>query len=338
MPLSSGRRARRGRRRPRRLRRAPRRSRSRSGVARLGLEEAQVQRLARASTRIAVALNSAVPERGSVASIVSTFVVDLVGEVQGHEREAGAQVRVERDRRLDRAAPRGDARAARRRRGRSARASSGETRSASPPTCSGELKPPVCTPVLYDSSRRPVVSRSGNSSSSRSTGGACSTAVNGAGAPRRGSSQSRAVQELVARVLLVRARPLDAAELLEPRVAHARVHRRERAQLVPDLLGDRCCRVGARGAARARTMISMSSRASPGGSSALRTRCTRRSLEVTVPSDSRTSRRSPAARRRRARRSSSGRCPGRRGGRARAAACARVSGRPPTAPGSRRST
>ena len=30
----------------------------------------------------------------------------------------------------------------------------------------------------------------------------------------------------------------------------------------------------------------MSSRASPGGSSALRTRCTRRSLLVTVPSDS----------------------------------------------------
>ena len=33
-------------------------------------------------------------------------------------------------------------------------------------------------------------------------------------------------------------------------------------------------------------MISMSSRASPGGSSALRTRCTRRSLFVTVPSAS----------------------------------------------------
>jgi hypothetical protein len=33
-------------------------------------------------------------------------------------------------------------------------------------------------------------------------------------------------------------------------------------------------------------MMSRSSRASPGGSSALRTRCTRRSLLVTVPSDS----------------------------------------------------
>ena len=33
-------------------------------------------------------------------------------------------------------------------------------------------------------------------------------------------------------------------------------------------------------------MIHMSSRASPGGSSALRTRCTRRSLFVTVPSAS----------------------------------------------------
>ena len=48
-----------------------------------------------------------------------------------------------------------------------------------------------------------------------------------------------AVDEERARVVLVRARPLDAAELLEPRVAHPCMHRRERAQLVPDVLGAR---------------------------------------------------------------------------------------------------
>ena len=55
----------------------------------------------------------------------------------------------------------------------------------------------------------------------------------------------------------------------------------------------------------------MSSRASPGGSSALRTRCTRRSLLVTVPSRLAPARRRRKARRRPARRSSSGRCPAR---------------------------
>ena len=39
--------------------------------------------------------------------------------------------------------------------------------------------------------------------------------------------------------ILVRARPLDAAELLEAGVAHAAVHRREGTQLVPHVLGDR---------------------------------------------------------------------------------------------------
>ena len=37
-------------------------------------------------------------------------------------------------------------------------------------------------------------------------------------------------------MILARARPLDSAELLEPAVAHAAVHRAERPQLVPDLL------------------------------------------------------------------------------------------------------
>ena len=42
-----------------------------------------------------------------------------------------------------------------------------------------------------------------------------------------------------AEALLVGARPLDAAELLELRVRHARVHRRQRAHLVPDVLAGR---------------------------------------------------------------------------------------------------
>ncbi len=42
------------------------------GVARLGSEQAEIHQIA--STRIAVALNSAVPDFGSTASIVSTFV------------------------------------------------------------------------------------------------------------------------------------------------------------------------------------------------------------------------------------------------------------------------
>ena len=58
------------------------------------------------STRIAVALNSAVPDFGSVALIVSTLVSHLVGEVQRHEREPGPQRRVDADRRDDAAAGR----------------------------------------------------------------------------------------------------------------------------------------------------------------------------------------------------------------------------------------
>src|SRR5207245_9562828 len=48
-----------------------------------------------------------------------------------------------------------------------------------------------------------------------------------------------AVEEELARVVVVVARPLKPAVLLETRVAHARVHRREPAHLVPDRLGVR---------------------------------------------------------------------------------------------------
>src|SRR5207249_2716956 len=48
-----------------------------------------------------------------------------------------------------------------------------------------------------------------------------------------------AVEEELARVVVVVARPLEPAVLLEPRVAHAGMHRREAAHLVPDHLGVR---------------------------------------------------------------------------------------------------
>src|SRR6516162_6177308 len=48
------------------------------GVGRLGVEQLQIHQTA--SSRIAVALNSAVPDFGSVASIVSTFVATSSGK------------------------------------------------------------------------------------------------------------------------------------------------------------------------------------------------------------------------------------------------------------------
>ncbi len=73
-------------------------------IRRLRREQAQVGHYT-ASTRMAVALNSAVPDFGSCASIVSTFVAHLVGEMQVHEREPRTQRVVVGRRRLDRAAP-----------------------------------------------------------------------------------------------------------------------------------------------------------------------------------------------------------------------------------------
>ena len=73
---------------------------------------------------------------------------------------------------------------------------------------------------------------------------------------------------------------------LEPGVAHPCMDRRERAQLVPDVLGRRASRARNRGADRARRRSRCRRGRTAGASYALRTRCTRRSLEVTVPSTS----------------------------------------------------
>ncbi len=74
-----------------------------------------------------------------------------------------------------------------------------------------------------------------------------------------------------------------------PRAARSSCPRcigRERSELVPDRLGRQPRPSRSRAGAASSVMIQMSSFALPGGSSALRTRWTRRSRFVTVPSDS----------------------------------------------------
>ena len=143
-----------------------------------------------------------------------------------------------------------------------------------------------CTPVLYESSRRPVVSRIGNSSSSSSIGGAHSagprTAPRG---PCKRLLPQPPVQERRAR---------DG-----PRSGTATGCRRAPPAARSSCRGASGTASAARPTpARASAGPSrgpgggeladdpVSSRAPPGGSSALRTRCTRRSLFVTVPSAS----------------------------------------------------
>ena len=158
------------------------------------------------------------------------------------------------------------------------------------------LAPPDRRRVAARSGRRCCTSRGGGRSSAgagtrrraRPRGGSCST-----GDERRGLGPASGivlpqprVQEQLARVLLVGARPLQAAELLEPPRSSSR-RASARASAARPRPPRRSASAQSAPSRRASSeMISMSSRASPGGSSALRTRWTRRSLEVTVPSDS----------------------------------------------------
>ena len=81
-----------------------------------------------------------------------------------------------------------------------------------------------------------VVRRMGYSASERLVrAGDARRPSNGAGVPSSGSAQRRACGTGEPVLLLVRARPLDTAQGLELLVAHAAMHRRERAQLVPGL-------------------------------------------------------------------------------------------------------
>ena len=149
------------------------------------------------STRIAVALNSAVPDLGSQASSVSTLVATWSGKCSVMKASPARSTSSmwtgtsSDPRRDDTFATSSSARPSR-------PASSGERLSVSGRR-NGVVYFPVCTPVLNESSRRPVVSRIGNSGDSSSTGGSCSTGVNGAGVPRLAgsSSHSRACRNRV---------------------------------------------------------------------------------------------------------------------------------------------
>ena len=120
-----------------------------------------------------------------------------------------------------------------------------------------------------------------------STGGSSSSAAKGARARGHRLRPQPRVQELRAGIRFARARPLQAMLGLEARVRSCR-----RTLRAPPRAprSTRSRRVGSPQSWPSRfaicAMIHMSSRASPGGSSALRTRCTRRSLFVTVPSAS----------------------------------------------------
>ena len=131
-----------------------------------------------------------------------------------------------------------------------------------------------------------MVRRIGKSASSSSIGGVHGSTENGAGGPADAALPQAAVQERRARVVLVGARPLDAAELLQARVAHAGVHRAQRAQLVPRLLGVGLAPVVAQPAGELADDPAVVARARRAGRPPCALRCTRRSLLVTVPSDS----------------------------------------------------
>ena len=95
-----------------------------------------------------------------------------------------------------------------------------------------------------------------------------------------------AVDEQRARILVVPARPLDPAELLEP-LRSSCPHASARATAArPTRPRPAASRGRGRGAGRARTRSRCRRALRPAGRSALRTSWTRRSLEVTVPSTS----------------------------------------------------
>ena len=189
------------------------------------------------STRTAQALNSAVPLFGSVTSIVSRFVSTWSGKWNVMNVSPGRSDAVDVHRRLDRAAPRGHAHDL------------------------ALLEQHALGVLGRDVERLAAVQRRAvavglHARVVRLEPAAGREADRVLGVERlvgrlvldrrerRGLALERLgpearVQERRAGALLVRARPLDAAQRLELLVAHAAVHRRERAQLVPGLLGGR---------------------------------------------------------------------------------------------------
>ena len=236
------------------------------------------------SIRIAVALNSAVPDFGSVASIVRRFVATSSWKWSVMNVRPGPERRVDPDRRLHLAAPRDHADAlalgqaeplgvlradverlaAPQRRRVAARLDAGVVRVEA---AAGRQPDREVVVELVD--RRVVVDRDERHAIARDR-----------------VLPEPAVEEQLARVVLVVARPLEPAELLEPLVATSRRGPGESAR-TSFQASSAVAQPKSLPIRRASSqMIHRSSRASPGGSSALRTRWTRRSELVTVPSAS----------------------------------------------------
>src|SRR6185437_14969809 len=109
------------------------------------------------STRIALALNSAVPDFGSVASIVRMFVCTSSGKWNVMNASPGRSVGSIRTGAMT--VPRREVIWTRSPSSTPSCSQSSGERSRLSERRSGDVKPLDCTPVLYESSRRPVVSR-----------------------------------------------------------------------------------------------------------------------------------------------------------------------------------
>ena len=187
------------------------------------------------SIRIAVALNSAVPDFGSVASIVRRFVATSSWKWSVMNVRPGPEGRVDPDRGLDLAAPRDHADAlafgqaeplgvlgadverlaAPQRRRVAAGLDAGVVRVEPAPGREADREVVV---ELVDG--RVVVDRDERDAIARDR-----------------VLPEAAVEEQLARVVLVVARPLQPTELLQPLVRHAGMDRRQRSDLVPGVLG-----------------------------------------------------------------------------------------------------
>ena len=131
-----------------------------------------------------------------------------------------------------------------------------------------------------------MVSRRGKLSSSEVDGGFVLDRVEGRRAASHGLFPEAGVQELLAGVSLVVARPVEPAVRLEAGVRHAAVHRAQAAELGPDGLGAGLAEIVPEPARRDRREWRCRRAPRPAASRLAGTRCTRRSLLVTVPSAS----------------------------------------------------
>ena len=188
------------------------------------------------STRIALALNSAVPDLGSVASIVRTFVSTSSGKCRVMNASPGRSVSSTRTgatteprRDVTRTRSPGDhAEALAVLGGEVERLAPAQRRGVAAALDAGVVR---VEPAARGQADRELVGQLVDRQLVHD---------DVEGRQRAGDRlvPQPAVQELLAGMLLVPAGPLQ-ADLVQPPVAHARVHRRERPQLVPHLLGGR---------------------------------------------------------------------------------------------------